>query len=221
MCGNPQGSVLGPILFVLYTIDLISLIDAEDMQVYSSCRPADVVSFSTKLSRCVEETCSWMKSNRLQSNPYKAEVLWCATSRRQYQLSTLLCLLIDGPAVDPLTSVRDLRIYIDVDLVMRTHAQQTVSRCFTALRQLRQIRRLVPLSMPQSLVVTGAIKAGLWKRRAGTPSGYLVRRLQSVLNAAARLIYHMRSADHITDVLVSLHCLRVPERIEYKIALLT
>ena len=133
----------------------------------------------------------------------------------------LLCLLIDGPAVDPLTSVRDLRIYIDVDLVMRTHAQQTVSRCFTALRQLRQIRRLVPLSMPQSLVVTGAIKAGLWKRRAGTPSGYLVRRLQSVLNAAARLIYHMRSADHITDALVSLHCLRVPERIEYKIALLT
>jgi len=34
---------------------------------------------------------------------------------------------------------------------------------------------------------------------------YLVRRLQSVLNAAARLIYRMRSADHITDALVSLH----------------
>jgi len=50
---------------------------------------------------------------------------------------------------------------------------------------------------------------------------YLVRRPQSVLNAASRLIYHMRSADYITDALVSLHWLRVPQRIEYKIAVLT
>ena len=50
---------------------------------------------------------------------------------------------------------------------------------------------------------------------------YLVRRLQSVLNAAARLIYHMTSANHITDALVSLHWLRVAQRIEYKIAVLT
>jgi len=50
---------------------------------------------------------------------------------------------------------------------------------------------------------------------------YLVRRLQSVLNAAARLIYHMRSADHITDALISLHWLRASQRIEYKVAVLT
>ena len=48
----------------------------------------------------------------------------------------------------------------------------------------------------------------------------LTRRLQSVLNAAARLIYQL-SSDHITDALVCLHWLRIPERIEYKIALLT
>jgi len=50
---------------------------------------------------------------------------------------------------------------------------------------------------------------------------YLVRRLQSVLNAAARLIYHMRSADHITDALISLHWLRASQRIEYKVVVLT
>ena len=50
---------------------------------------------------------------------------------------------------------------------------------------------------------------------------HLVRRLQSVQNAAARLIYHMRSADHITDALVSLHWLRVPQRIEHKVAVMT
>jgi len=53
----------------------------------------------------------------------------------------------------------------------------------------------------------------------GLPT-HLVRRLQSVQNAAARLIYHMRSADHITDALISLHWLRVPQRIDYKVAVL-
>jgi len=43
--------------------------------------------------------------------------------------------------------------------------------------------------------------------------------MQSVLNAAARLIYHLRPYDHITDA--TLHWLRVLERVQYKIAVLT
>jgi len=53
----------------------------------------------------------------------------------------------------------------------------------------------------------------------GIPA-YLLRRLQSVLNAAARLIFHLKSSDHITDALVSLQWLRVPKRIQYEITLL-
>jgi len=48
-----------------------------------------------------------------------------------------------------------------------------------------------------------------------------MRRLQAALNAAARLIFHLRRSDHITDALVSLHWLRVLERIQFKIAVLT
>ena len=158
---------------------------------------------------------------RLQSNPDKAEVLWCATSRRQNQLPTT-ALLIDGAAVVPVKSVRDLGIYIDSDLVMRTHVKRTVSRCFAALRQLRQIRRSVPPTTFQSLVVTLVLSRLDYGNAVlvGLPA-YLVRRLQSVLNAAARLIYRMRSADHITDALACLHWLRVPERIDFKVAVLT
>jgi len=54
----------------------------------------------------------------------------------------------------------------------------------------------------------------------GLPT-YLVRRLQSVLNASARMIFQLRRSDHITDALASLHFLRVPERIQFKIAVLT
>jgi len=54
----------------------------------------------------------------------------------------------------------------------------------------------------------------------GLPA-YLLRQLQSVLNAAARLVYHLRARDHITDALISLHWLRAPEGILYKMAVLT
>jgi len=72
-----------------------------------------------------------------------------------------------------------------------------------------------PLSVPpdtfQSLIVSLVTSRPDYSNAVlvGLPV-YLVRRLQSVLNAAARLIYHMTSADHITDALVSLHWLRVP-----------
>jgi len=54
----------------------------------------------------------------------------------------------------------------------------------------------------------------------GIPA-HLMRRLQSVPNAAARLIFNPKRSDHITDALVILHLLRVPQRIQYKIAVLS
>jgi len=49
----------------------------------------------------------------------------------------------------------------------------------------------------------------------------LLQRLQSVQNSVARLIYRLRRSEHITDALLSLHWLRVRERVEYKVAVLT
>jgi len=54
----------------------------------------------------------------------------------------------------------------------------------------------------------------------GIPA-YVMRILQSALNAVARLMFHLRRSDHVTDALVSLHWLRVLERIYFKIAVLT
>jgi len=120
-------------------------------------------------------------------------------------------------------SARDLGIYTNSDLLMRTHVQRTctVSQCFAVLRQLRQIRRSVPTDTFQSLVVCLVLTRLDFGNSvlAGLPV-YLGRRLQSVLNAAARLTYHLRRSDHITDALVCLHRLRVSERVEFKISVL-
>jgi len=48
-----------------------------------------------------------------------------------------------------------------------------------------------------------------------------MRQLQSVLNATTRLIYRLRTCDHVIDALISLHWLQVPQRRQYKLAVLT
>ena len=50
--------------------------------------------------------------------------------------------------------------------------------------------------------------------RSSSPPG------PSTLNAAARLTYNLRRSDHITDALVCLQWLRVPERVHYKLTVL-
>ena len=62
----------------------------------------------------------WMQSNRLQLNTAKTE--------------------IGDDYITPAASVRDPGIYIDSDVSMKSHVSRTVSTCFAALRQIRNIR---------------------------------------------------------------------------------
>ena len=52
-------------------------------------------------------------------------------------------------------------------------------------------------------------------------NNWLIHRLQTVQNTAARIITRTKSSDHITPVLTQLHWLPVQQRIHYKLLLLT
>ena len=108
---------------------------ADDIQIYGFCRPSSVNCLADRVSAGIDEVSSWMMSNRLQVNPSKTEVLWCSSSRRQYQIPTSP-VRIDSTYVLPVTSVRDLGLYIDCDASLQTHVTamhcQIVLRCLTA-----------------------------------------------------------------------------------------
>ena len=80
-----------------------------------------------------------MASNRLQLNHAKTEVL-CTSSRRQHQIPSGP-VRIGSTDVQPVSSTRDLGVYIDADMSMRTHVTAVIRACFAALRQIRSVRR--------------------------------------------------------------------------------
>jgi len=128
----------------------------------------------------------------------------------------------NGDVVSPVNAVRDLGVLIDNDLGAATHVRRTVSRCFAALRQLRHLRRYVTDDCFRSLV-TSLVHSRLDYGNfvlVGLPV-YLQRRLQSVLNAAASLVFRLRRYDHVTDALATLHWLRLPKRVDFKAAVMT
>ena len=131
------------------------------------------------------------------------------------------CLLKDG-SVDVSSVVPNLGAFFDATMSMNDHINKLIRSCFYHLRRIKSIHRSLPISTAIQLVncfVTARVDH--CNNVLGGIPKYQHDRIQSVLNAAARLIFGVNRYDHITPLLKDrLHWLRVPQRIDFKQCLL-
>ena len=83
--GVPQGSALGPVLFVIYTSPLAGVIEkhsvlhhsyADDSQLQKSAAPSKISRLVQSMQNCVSDVRDWMTLNKLKLNNDRIEVEW-------------------------------------------------------------------------------------------------------------------------------------------------
>jgi len=170
------------------------------------------------IQRCISDVSDWCGSRRLQLNAAKTEVIWFGLKSLSDRDKAVV---IANETLQPVDSVRNLGVYLDSELNMRTHNTKTTEACFLQLRRLRQIRCLLGRDVIASLVATFILSRLDYCNAllAALPQSTMAP-LQRVMNAAARLVCNLRSWDHVTPALIELHWLPITARVQYKLCLL-
>lgn len=227
--GVPQGSVLGPLLFNLYTADVNLVVThhglqfhqyADDCQVYVSAPVDEASTTIARLSRCVTDVESWLSASRLRLNPAKTVLIWLGSRQQVDKISDHEVPILSS-AITTVDTARDLGVVLDSHLTMSAHVSSVCWSAYCFLRQLRPVARSLSVDAAKT-VVHAFISSHLdyCNSLVYGITDNLLRRLQSVQNAAARLVTGTRRCGHITPVLRQLHWLPLRQRVEFKLAVL-
>ena len=196
--GVPQGSVLGRILFSLYTNPISSIIHshssinyhfyADDTQLYIKLSPANFSYSVQTLKNCVNNIQKSMLINKLKLNPDKTKfILIGSKNNRKQPLPHFPINILGNQVSPPAQSVKNLRVVFDSNFTLSDHLSQVIKSTRVHAREVYRIHPLLDLKTSVHLFIS--------------LTDFELRRLLLVQNSFCRVVTRSPKFSHITTQL--------------------
>ena len=128
--GVPQGSVLGPLLFLLYINDLstvpkscLSVLFADDTNVFVTGKHTEEM--SAELNEDLQKNCEWLRCNKLSLNVLKTNYMIFTSKNKTVND---LDIKINNTEIERVYTTKFLGVYIDAQLSWKRHIEYTCSK---------------------------------------------------------------------------------------------
>ena len=152
--GVPQGSVLGPLLFLLYINDLHKAIKYSKTRHFADDTNILIHNNSLKqvkkyLNLDLRQLCTWLKANKISLNRSKTELIIFRHPNKQINYD--LKIKINGKHLQPTNSVKYLGIYLDPFLNWSVQTDSLSVKLSRATGMLSKIRHYVSKTKLRSI----------------------------------------------------------------------